>query len=71
MAEQAKRMSQDMARKTAKNEDDDFMLRVQGYDEDDPVVKANKDEKIKRRSQDMETRKKMEEDDFHKRLEGL
>ncbi len=71
MAEQAKRISQDMVRKAVKDADDDFMLRVQGYDENDPVIQAAKEEKIKRRSQDMENRKKLEEEDFHKRLEGL
>jgi hypothetical protein len=71
MAEQAKRMSQEMARKTAKDTDEDFMLRVQGFDEDDPAILAAKEEKIKRRSQDMEARQKVKEEEFHKRLEGM
>ncbi len=71
MAEQAKRMSQEMARKTTKDADDDFMLRVQGFDEDDPAILAAKEEKIKRRSQDMEARQKTKEEEFHKRLEGM
>ncbi len=67
MAE-AKRISQSFRHKTASESDDVFMMRVQGYDDND--VQAAKEEKIQRRSQDMEAKRKSQEEEFHKRLQG-
>ena len=72
MAERTKSMSLDMARSTGTAEDDDeFQLRLQGYDDSDPEFKALREEKMKRKSQDMESRRKSQEEHLHKRLEGL
>jgi hypothetical protein len=71
MTERAKSMSQDMARSTKTEDDDEFQLRLQGFDENDPEFKAAKEEKVKRRSQDMESKRKSQEEEFHKRLQGL
>jgi hypothetical protein len=73
ISERAKSMSQEMARsRSHKTEDDDeFQLRLQGFDENDPEFKAAKEEKIKRRSQDMESKRKSQEEDFQRRLQGL
>ncbi len=71
-AERAKSMSLDIARSASTcTTDDEFQLRLQGYDESDPEFKALKEEKIKRKSQDMESRRKSQEEYLHKRLEGL
>ncbi len=71
IAERAKSMSLDMARSTTTEDDEEFQLRLQGYDVTDPEFKAAREEKIKRKSQDMESRRKSEEEYFHRRLQGL
>ena len=72
-AERAKSLSLEIARSasTCTTDDDEFQLRLQGYDASDPEYKALKEEKIKRKSQDMESRRKSQEEYFHKRLQGL
>jgi hypothetical protein len=72
IAERAKSMSLDMARSTSTAADDDeFQLRLQGYDPSDPEFKALREEKMKRRSQDMESKRKSQEEHLHQRLQGL
>jgi hypothetical protein len=70
IGDQAKRMSQDLQRKKADSEED-FNLRLQGYDDDDPVIMAAKLERAKSRSQEMERKKKEEEEAFQRRLERM
>ncbi len=68
---EAKRMSQDAARAAG---EDDFALRVEGFDDDDAEIKAIKEEREKRRSQDMEAqaaKRKSQEEAFVRRLSGL
>ena len=68
---EAKRISQDAARAT---EDEDFALRVAGFEDDDPKMKALKEERELRKSQDMEAqaaKRKSQEEAFVKRLSGL
>lgn len=71
LGERTKSMSQDMARSPKSHDEDEFQLRLQGFDETDPEFQAMKEEKVKRRSQDMEAKRKSQEEDFHKRLQGL
>ena len=72
MGERAKSMSLDMARSTSTvGDDDEFQLRLQGIDPSDPEFKALKEEKMKRRSQDMESKRKSQEEYLHNRLQGL
>jgi hypothetical protein len=72
MSERTKSMSLDMARSTGTVEDDDeFQLRLQGYDVNDPEFKALREEKMKRRSQDMESKRMSQEQLLHNRLQGL
>ena len=71
MGDQAKRISQDIQRKKASSTEEDFNLRVQGFDDDDPEIQAAKIERQKRRSQDMEAKKKEEEEAFQRRLQRI
>ncbi len=69
---EAKRISQEAAR--AVDDDDDFALRMAGFDNDDPEIKAIQQEREKRRSQDMEeqaARRKAEEESFLRRLQRM
>ena len=72
IAERAKSISQETVR--TRDTDDEFQLRLQGFDESDPEFQAAKDEKIKRKSQDMEAKRKAEEDleeHFQRRLQAV
>jgi hypothetical protein len=71
LADQAKRISQDIQRKRAGNSDEDFNLRVQGFDEDDPVIQAARLERQKSRSQEIERKKREEEEAFQRRLQRV
>jgi hypothetical protein len=72
IAERVKSMSLDMARSTSTaGDEDEFQLRLQGYDPSDPEFKALREEKMKRRSQDMESKRKSQEEHLHQRLQGL
>jgi hypothetical protein len=66
---ETRRVSQSFRSKSSSSESDsDFMMRVQGFD--DEQIQAVKEEKIKRLSQDMEAKRKSQEEDFHLRLQG-
>jgi hypothetical protein len=72
LAEQAKRISQDAARSSTDN--DEFLLRVQGFGDDDPEIQKIKEAREQRRSQDMEARAQKEKDDeeaYRRRLQGM
>ena len=76
IAERANSLSLDIARSTSTTEDDDeFQLRLQGYDDSDPELKALREEKLKQKSQDMESKRRLQEEVLeeylHRRLEGL
>ena len=71
MGDQAKRISQDIQRKKFSSTAEDFNLRVQGFDEDDPEIQAAKIERQTRRSQEMEAKKKEEEEAFQRRLQQM
>jgi hypothetical protein len=71
LGERTKSMSQEMVRSPKSQDDDEFQLRLQGFDESDPEFQAMKEEKVKRRSQDMEAKRKSQEEDFQKRLQGM
>ncbi len=71
IAERAKAMSMELARPTVT--DDELHLRLQGFEEDDPVLQAVREEKVKRRSLDMEVaeaKKKSQVENFHRRLQA-
>ena len=68
---EAKRISQEAALAV---DDTDFALRIAGFDNDDPEMKAAKEERVKRRSQEMEAqaaKRKSEEEAFIERMQRL
>ena len=68
LGNQAQRISQEVARA----EDHEYALRLQGFGDEDPEMKAAKEERIKRTSQDMEARismRKSQEADYIRRLQ--
>jgi hypothetical protein len=71
IAERAKAISMELARPPVT--DDELNLRLQGYEEDDPELQAVREEKIKRRSLEMEAaeaKHKSEVEHFHRRLQA-
>ncbi len=71
ISDQAKRISLDIQRKKNSSTEEDFNLRIQGFDDDDPEIQAAKLERQKRRSQDMEAKKREEEEAFQRRLQRI
>jgi hypothetical protein len=63
MSQTARRMSQ-----SSSETDGDFLMRVQGLD--DAQIQAAKEERIKRVSQEMEAKRKSQEDNLHLKLQG-
>ena len=51
--------------------DEDFGLHLQGFEDDDPVVQNAREERIKRKSQDMIERHKAEDEYLRHRMQVL
>ena len=65
VAYEAKRISAEIERRS----DDEFALRVRGFEEDDPIIKTKRTEEIKRREEAIEAQRKEEEEAFRQRME--
>jgi hypothetical protein len=65
VAYEAKRISAEIERRS----DDEFTLRVRGFEEDDPIIKTKRTEQIKRREEAIEAQRKEEEEAFRQRME--
>ncbi len=57
--------------KMERKSDDEFAMRVQGIEEDDPVFKAKREEENKRRQDAIEFKRKEEEEAFQRRMQRI
>jgi hypothetical protein len=64
---QAKRISGELERKS----DQEFALRMQGFEEDDPAIQAKREEENKRKEEAIEAQRKEEEEAFRRRMQYL
>ena len=67
MEDEARRISQDIKR--IKPTDEEYNLRVEGFDDDGPVIQAAKLERRMRRSQEIIAERREEDEAFQRRLQ--
>ena len=69
LAEGAKRMSQDLAREMPPTPEDEFCLRLRGFERDDPIVRETREERIRCQYQTIEAKRRLEEEDLRLRMQ--
>ncbi len=68
LAEGAKRISQDLAREMPTAEEDEFCLHLRGFEKDDPIVRAAKEERTRRQNEMAAEKQRAEEEDLLRRM---
>ena len=71
LAGEARFITQVIASEMPPVPDEDFGLHLQGFEDDDPVVQNAREERIKRKSQDMIERHKAEDEYLRHRMQVL
>ena len=71
LAGEARFITQVIASEMPPVPDEDFGLHLQGFENDDPVLRTTREERVKRLSQDMIQRQRAEEDDLRHRMQTL